>query len=68
VEVHERFRLVVLRVAPTGDEWRPGRDMIDEVKRGTRVFQSWYGLGTVLSAVPVNCCRTVAGSGAEAGI
>ena len=39
-------------VAPTGDEWRQGRDMVDVVKRGMRVFHDGYGQGTVLSVVP----------------
>lgn len=39
-------------VPPSGDEWRQGREMMDVVGRGVRVFHDWFGLGTVLSVVP----------------
>lgn len=39
-------------MAPTGDEWRQGREVIDTVRRGMRVFDDIRGYGTVLSVVP----------------
>jgi hypothetical protein len=37
---------------PTGDSWRPGREMLHVVARGSRVFHDWHGQGSVLSVVP----------------
>jgi len=37
---------------PTGADWRHGRDMLDAVTRGMRVFDDYRGPGTVLSVVP----------------
>ena len=37
---------------PTGAGWRQGRDMLDAVTRGMRVFDDYLGQGTVLSVVP----------------